>query len=87
MKLALSGVIFFLLGAVPLLALTFFSPGLGSEGYAGALILLFGIITLGLLFKAAQQYKWIWILVGIRCVLIGLVLYETLSGGRLYMGT
>ncbi len=83
MKLALSSVIFFLLGAVPLLALTFFFPGLGSEGYAGALILLFGIITAGLLFKAAQQNKWIWI----QFALIGLVLYETLSGGRLYMGT
>ncbi len=86
-RLPLFGTLCFLLGGFPLLGLTFFSPGLGSEGAFGVLIFSYGVATLALLLMAARLRKWVGLLVVLQIVLLGLVLYESLSDSALYMGT
>ncbi|HEY7027140.1 MAG TPA: hypothetical protein VH438_06015 [Gemmatimonadales bacterium] len=51
------------------------------------MILLFGLVTGGLLVRLALRERWAWALVLIQLALLGLVAYATLSGGALYMGT
>jgi hypothetical protein len=77
----------FLLGAFPLLVLAFFSPGLVTTDALSWVILLFGLVTGGLLVRLALRERWAWALVLIQLALLGLVAYATLSGGALYMGT
>jgi len=71
----------------PLLALTFFSPGLTTEGIVGGAVFAFGLATLILLFLGARQSKRDLVLVVLQLVLLALVMYETLSNARLYIGT
>ena len=80
-------VIGFLVGALPLLALTFFSPGLQSESLWGGVILTFGVITNILLLFAARERKALWGLVVIQTLLLAGVLIETFSNSALYVGT
>jgi hypothetical protein len=77
----------FVLGSVPLLALAFFSPGLGSEGMLGKGIFLFGALTLLGLIVAARYHGWLWILVALQAIFLALVLIETFSDAALYLGT
>jgi hypothetical protein len=77
----------FVIGILPLLALAFFSPGISAEGLWGYAALIFGVATLvGLTFSALRS-RWVWSLVVLQAILIGLVLYETLSQAALYVGT
>lgn len=82
--LAIAG---FLIGALPLLALTFFSPGLDSETKWGGLIFIFGIVTNVLLLLAAMKSRSLWLLVIIQTLLLAGVLIETFSDAILYIGT
>ena len=85
--LNVASIVAFPLGALPLLALTFLSPGLNSEGFWGYLAIAFGVATLiGLVFSARRR-RFIWILVFLQAILIGFVLYETFSDAALYVGT
>jgi len=77
----------FVLGAVPLLAFSFFSPGLGSEGIWGYAFFAFGLLTLAGLTISALRRRRLWILVAVQGILLSLVLYEALSGAALYVGT
>lgn len=77
----------FLVGVLPLLALTFFSPGLDSETKWGGLIFIFGIVTYVLLLLAAMKSKPLWLLVVIQTLLLVGVLIETFSDATLYIGT
>jgi len=86
-RLPLFGTLCFLLGGFPLLALAFFSPGLGAEGAFGVLVFGYGVATLALLLMAARLRRWVGVLVLLQVALLGLVLYETLSDSALYMGT
>lgn len=51
----------FVLGTVPLLALAFFSPGLGAEGMLGKGVFLFGALALLGLIVAARYCRWLWV--------------------------
>jgi len=77
----------FALGLVPLLALTFFSPGLRAEGMAGWAVFAVGMITLLALIWSAGRRKSFWILAAIQALLLTGVLVETFSDARLYIGT
>ena len=77
----------FATGALPLLALTFFSPGLVTTDVVSWVILIFGLTTAFLLVRLALRERWAWALVVVQLVLLGLVAYATLSGGALYLGT
>jgi len=77
----------FVLGAVPLLALAFFSPGLRTEGMWGYALFVLGLLTLAGLVISAPRRRWLWALVAVQGILLGLVLYETLSDAALYIGT
>jgi hypothetical protein len=81
------GVSGFVLGLVPLLALTFFSPGLRAEGVAGWTVFAIGVVTLLALLLTAQRRKWFWLLAAIQALLLMGVLVETFSDARLYIGT
>jgi hypothetical protein len=80
-------VIGFLVGAIPLLAFTFFSPGLQSESPSGILAFIFGVVTYALLVVAARKRKALWGLVIIQTLLLAGVLIETFSDSALYVGT
>jgi apolipoprotein N-acyltransferase len=80
-------IIGFVVGALPLLASAFFSPGVDSEGLLGYVALTFGLVTLFGLIASALHQKWMWGLVVLQVVLIGLVFYETFSDAALYVGT
>jgi len=77
----------FALGLVPLLALTFFSPGLRAEGMAGWTVFSVGVVTLLALILTAGRRKWFWLLAAIQALLLTGVLVETFSDARLYIGT
>lgn len=83
----MAGLLGFVLGFLPLVALTFFSPGLRSEGVRGLAVLALGLITLVLLIVRARQKKRFWILAAIQVLLLTGVLIETFSDARLYIGT
>ena len=72
---------------LPLLALTFFSPGLRAERVAGGAVFAFGLATLIPLFVSAREHKRDLFLVVVQVLLLALVIYETLSDARLYIGT
>jgi len=71
---------------VPLLAVTFFSPGMSSEGWPAFVLSIFAATTLVGLTVSAIRRRWIWTLVALQAALIALALYETLSQA-LYIGT
>jgi hypothetical protein len=77
----------FVLGVAPLLAFSFFSPGLGTEGIWGYAFFTFGLLTFAGLITSAPRCRWLWALVIVQGILLGLVLYETLSDAALYVGT
>ena len=85
--LSIAGILGFVLGLLPLVALIFFSPGLRSEGIRGLAVLILGTLTLVLLIARARQKKSFWILVAIQMLLLLGVLIETFSDARLYIGT
>jgi energy-coupling factor transporter transmembrane protein EcfT len=74
-------------GAVPLLALALFSPGLRAEGVWGYACFALGLFTLAGLVVSALHRRWLWALVAVQGILLGLVLYETFSDAALYVGT
>jgi hypothetical protein len=80
-------IIGFVVGALPLLAFAFFSPGVDSEGLLDYVALTFGLVTLFGLIASALHQKWMWGFVVLQVVLIGLVFYETFSDAALYVGT
>ena len=84
---SIAGILGFILGFLPLVELTFFSPGLRSEGARGFAVVALGVITLVLLIARARQKKWFWILVALQMLLLTGVLIETFSDARLYVGT
>jgi hypothetical protein len=77
----------FAVGVIPLLGMTFFSPGLQTERLAGVGVLAFGIATFLLLVASARRHRPDRLLVLLQLLLLGLVLYESLSDARLYMGS
>jgi nicotinamide riboside transporter PnuC len=77
----------FLIGTLPLLALAFLSPGLVETDPVSWVILLLGLVMGVLLVRLALREPWAWTVVVVQVVLLGLVAYATLSGGRLYVGT
>jgi hypothetical protein len=77
----------FLLGAAPLLAFAFLSPGLRTEGVWGYAVFTFGLFTFAGLVISALYRRWLWALVTAQGILLGLVLYETFSDSALYVGT
>ena len=77
----------FAIGALPLLGLTFFSPGLQPEHLLGFAIFGFGLLTLVLLIMSPHRRWGDKVMIGLQLVLLALVVYETLSGARLYIGT
>lgn len=77
----------FVIGLVPLLAFAFFSPGIRSEGFWGYAALIFGLATLFGLTASALRRRWVWGLVVLQVILIGLVLYESISDAAMYIGT
>ena len=85
--ISIAGVVGFILGFLPLVALIFFSPGLRSEGVRGLAVSALGVTTLVLLIVSAIQNKSFWILVAIQMLLLAGVLIETFSDARLYIGT
>ncbi|HTT07929.1 MAG TPA: hypothetical protein VMH34_03980 [Gammaproteobacteria bacterium] len=85
--LAISSMAAFVLGAIPLLALAFFSPGMNHEGYWAYAMFIIGATTLLGLVISARRRKWMWGLVLLQLTLLTLVLYETFSDAALYSGT
>jgi hypothetical protein len=77
----------FAIGALPILAFTFFSPGMRSEGAWGYGVLGFGMATLICLSFAAAKYPWVWSVVIVQAALIALLLYQAFSDAALYLGT
>jgi hypothetical protein len=76
-----------IVGTVPLLALAFFSPGLRTEGIWGYAFFALGLLTFAGLVVSALRRRWLWVLVAVQGILLGLVLYETFSDAALYIGT
>jgi hypothetical protein len=77
----------FALGAVPLLALAFFSPGLRTEGIWGYALFVLGLLTFVGLIVSAPKHRWLCALATVQGILLGLALYETFSDAALYVGT
>lgn len=77
----------FAIGALPLLGLTFFSPGLQPERPIGFIVFGFGLLTLVLLIMSPHRRWGDKVMIGVQLVFLALVVYETLSGARLYIGT
>lgn len=79
----------FLVGLLSTIAMTFFSPGLRSEGLLGIGVGIWAIVSLTLLIATAVARRGIsyWILVVIQTLLIFGLLVETFSDARLYLGT
>jgi hypothetical protein len=71
----------------PMLALTFFSPGLTSEGKLGVVIMVFGAVTLAFRVGVSLSNRKMIFLVVLQLILIGLVLFETFFDSVLYIGT
>jgi hypothetical protein len=84
---SLIGFVLFVLGILPLLAFTFLSPGLTSEGKLGFCVVIFSVVTLGFLVGASRSNRRMILLVVLQLILIGLVLFETFSDSALYIGT
>lgn len=80
-------IILFSLGATPLLATAFFSPGLGSNGAWDYFLSAYSLTTLAWLMLSAGKRKLLWCLVSLQVLLMALVLYETFSDASLYLGT
>ena len=87
MVLRVTSIVLFFTGLLPLLAFTFFSPGLGSNGAWDIVVSAFSIITVVSLLLAARQRKRLLILVVLQIMLVGLLFYTTLFDGALYIGT
>ena len=51
---SIAGILGFVLGFLPLVALTFFSPGLRSEGARGLAVVALGVVTLVLLIQGVR---------------------------------
>jgi hypothetical protein len=77
----------FAIGALPLLGLTFFSPGLELEHPLGFVIFGFGLLTLVLLLMSPHRRWGDKVMIGLQVLFLGLAVYETLSRARLYLGT
>jgi hypothetical protein len=77
----------FAVGALPILAFTFFSPGIRSEGPWGYFVAVFGAATLVCLSFAAVRIRWVRAIAVVQAVLIALLLYEAFSDAALYVGT
>lgn len=77
----------FAVGVIPLLGMTFFSPGLQSERLVGVGVVTFAMATLLLLGVSARRHRRDRLLVLLQLLLLGLVLYESLSDARLYIGS
>lgn len=77
----------FIVGAVPLLGLTFFSPGLRAENALGLGIFGFGLVTLILLLMSHHRRWGDKVMIALQLIFLALVVYETLSGAQLYLGT
>jgi len=86
-KVSILGTTGFVLGFLPLLGFTFFSPGLGAEGVLGMIIFGAAALTFLLLITAAKRNPWFWILVVIQMLLLAAVLVETFSDSMFYIGT
>lgn len=86
-RASIFGVAGFVLGILPLLALTFFSPGFGTEGVWGIAVFAVGVVTLLLLVVSARRHKGYWILVIVLLLLLSAVLVENFSDAWLYIGT
>lgn len=76
----------FAVGTLPLLGLAFRSPGLQPEHTLGFVIFGFGLLTLLLLIMSPHRRWSDKVLIALQLVLLGLVVYETLSGSRFYGG-
>ena len=83
----IAGISGFIIDLVPLVALIFFSPGLGSEGIRGAVVFGIGIVTLALLVVSTRGRRWIWLLVVMQVILLAGVLMESFFGSPFYVGT
>jgi len=77
----------FAIGALPILAFTFFSPGIHSEGPWGYGVVGFGVATLVCLSFAAAKAPWVWGVVVVQAALIALLLYQAFSDAPFYVGT
>ena len=77
----------FVVGAVPILALTFFSPGIQTEGPWGYGVAIFGLTTLVFLSLVAVHVPWVWAVVVVQSALVALLFYQALSDAALYIGT
>jgi len=84
---SIAGILGFILGFLPLVALTFFSPGLRSEGARGLAVVCLAVITLILLIARARHKRLFWIMVAVQILLLTGVLIETFSDAALYVGT
>jgi len=81
------GVVGFIIGAIPLLAFIFFSPGIASEGVWGYATLGWGVLTLLFLAMASRANKNYRILVVIQILLLAGILIQTFGNAPLYSGT
>ncbi|HMG37424.1 MAG TPA: hypothetical protein VKM94_26200 [Blastocatellia bacterium] len=81
------GLLGFVLGILPLAALAFFSPGLGSEKSWGVAVFAAGVATLILLLLSARKRPLFWVFAVVQGLMLAAVLFETFSDGRLYIGT
>ena len=86
-RISIFGTVGFIVGVLPLLAFTFFSPGLGAEGVWGGVTFILGLVALALLMAAARRNRWLWALAVIQLLLLAGVLVETFSDSVLYIGT
>jgi len=84
---SIAGILGFILGFLPLVGLTFFSPGLRSEGARGLAVVCLAVITLILLIATARHKSLFWIMVAVQILLLTGVLIETFSDAALYIGT
>jgi len=83
----IAGISGFVIDLVPLLALIFFSPGLGSEGIRGAVVFGIGVVTLALLVVSTRGRRWMWLLALMQFILLTGVLIEGFLGSPFYVGT
>jgi hypothetical protein len=87
MKLKYIGIVLFVIGFFPHLAIAFFSPGIGSNGIWDIFLGVISVATIAVLVLAALREKFIWGFVILQMLLIGLVLFQTFSDAKLYIGT
>jgi hypothetical protein len=77
----------FAIGAPAMLAFSFFSPGIHSEGQWSYGVAGFGVATLICLSFAAAKAPWVWGVVVVQAALMALLLYQSFSDAALYIGT